>query len=388
MKRILYTEYSSGFGGSSTVLYDFLKNLNRNEFQPVVMVAREGYNFKRTKDLGIEVIKAPIHVIGLSPRPGMNSMPSMILDLFFYLIPNIFTIKKIIKEKNIDLVHINNNIKLCVDVILAAKLTKTPCVCHIRETKPISKMDRVFGRFIKQVIVLNKTVYKSINSIVGSNRTRIIPDGIDLDVVVDRLNILRIREEFNLQGVFCVGFLGRLVEDKGVDVLIRSAALVRKKYPYIRYLIIGDDPDQDQSYKNYLKGLVNKLNLHNEVIFTGWRLDKFDLLSVMDVLIQASSAPEGFGLTCIEAMALGKPVIATNVPGPSEIIDHGQTGYLIPPKNPQAMAKAVIKLIMNPFLAESLAKAGRISVEQRFNIKWKTKEIEEIYEEFLTMEKS
>lgn len=388
MKRILYTEYSSGFGGSSTVLYDFLKNLNRAEYQPVVVVARDGHNFNKTKDLGIEVIKAPIKVIGLFPRKKMSSMGSMILDLILYLIPNILTIGRIIRQKDIDLVHINNNIKHCVDVILAAKLTGTPCVCHIRETMPVCKMDRLFGRFVRQIIVLNQTVYKNIKSIVGTQKTRIIPDGIDLNVTVDQYNALKIKEDFKLSGFYCIGFLGRIVEGKGVDIFIRSAAIVRQKFPNIRFLIVGDNSDPGNYYLKYLEHIIQEEHLGEEIIFTGWRSDKFDLISILDILVQASSTPEGFGLTCIEAMALEKPVVATNVPGPCDIIEHGKTGCLIQPRNPYAMAEAIIKLIEHPEFAQFLARGGKRSVEQRFNIKYKAKEIEEMYEEFLITEKN
>jgi glycosyltransferase involved in cell wall biosynthesis len=233
------------------------------------------------------------------------------------------------------------------------------------------------------VIVLNKTVYKNIQSILGGNKTQMIPDGIDLNASVDMDNVLKIKEEFNLEGQYCIGFLGRLVRGKGVDVFIRSASLVTKKHKNVRFLIVGDDPDQGKGYQEYLKRMVKLLNLQEEVIFTGWRLDKFDLISVMDVLVQASSTAEGFGLTCIEAMALGKPVIATNVPGPADIIEHGKTGYLIPSKNPKAMAEAITKFIENPSLALSLAQAGKSSVEQKFNIKGKTQEIEKIYQEMM-----
>jgi glycosyltransferase involved in cell wall biosynthesis len=383
-KRILYTDYSSGFGGSSTVLYDLLKNLNRNEYEPVVMVAREGHNFTKTMELGIEVIKADIHVIGMRPMEGFNYMNSLIIGLVFHLLPNIWKIRRIILNKKIDLVHVNNNIKHCGDVILAARLAGVPCVCHIRETQPVSRMDKVFGPFVKRIIVLNKTVYKNIKAVLSSKKTQIIPDGVDLDVVVNHLNVSNIKKQFGLEGNYCVGFLGRFVDGKGVDVLIHSAALVKKHHKNVRYLIVGDDPDKGHAYKNYLEKIVVTLNLKDEVIFTGWRVDKFDLISVMDVLVQPSSWAEGFGLTCIEAMALGKPVIATDVPGPADIIDHEKTGFLIPSNNPEAMAEAVIKLIENPPLSQSLAIAGKQSVEKKFNIKTKTKEIEEIYQEMMT----
>jgi glycosyltransferase involved in cell wall biosynthesis len=383
MKRILYTEYSSGFGGSSGVLYDFLKNLDRHEYQPLVVVARDGQNFDKTRGLGIEVIRPKITVIGFAAYRGMSTKASVLIDLVVHLIPNILKIQAIIRKRKIDLVHINNNIKNCFDVILAAHFMGVPCVCHIRETRPVCQMDRIFGRFVKQAIVLNNVAYIGMDKVVGPNKTSMIHDGIDFDVVINRENVIKIKDEFNLNHVYCVGFLGRLVESKGVDIFIQSAALVKDRFKNVKFLIIGDNPDRKYTYYKYLKQLVDGLGLRNEVVFAGWRSDKFDFISVMDVLVQPSSYPEGFGLTCIEAMALGKPVIATSVAGHTDIIENGKTGCLVPSRNPPAMAQAIINFIENPLLAERIAKAGRESVNQRFNIQGKVKEIESIYKKFL-----
>jgi glycosyltransferase involved in cell wall biosynthesis len=386
MKRILYTDYSSGFGGSSTVLYDFLKHLDRKQYEPVLVVARDGQNFEKTKGLGIDVIKADIKVIGFAPYQGMNTMASFLLDVALYLIPNILTLTAIMRQKKIDLVHINNNIKHCFDVVLAARLTGRPCICHIRETRPICKIDRIFGRLIKQVIVLNQTVYSYMDGLLGSNKTRMIPDGIDLNIVVDQRNVLKLKKKFNPEHHFCIGFLGRLVEWKGVDVFIQAAALVKKHYPNVRMLIVGDDPDNNHHYQKYLRSLVAELDLDQEVVFTGWRSDKFDCISLMDVVVQASLVAEGFGLTCIEAMALGKAVIATDVAGPCSIIDEGRTGFLIEPNNPKALAETILRLIKDPALTKEMSQAAREAVVQRFDMKGKAKEIETIYQRFLVME--
>ena len=384
MKRILYTEYSSGFGGSSGVLYDFLKNLNRNNYQPLVLVTRDGDNFDKIRELEIEVIKAKATVIGRSTYRGMGTMAAVCIDLVVHLVPNILKIQAVIRQRKIDLVHIINNIKNCIDIILAAYFMGVPCVCHVRETRSSGPLDRIFGRFVKYIIVLNNTSYIGLNKIVGSNKISIIHDGIDLDVAINKENVLKIKDEFNLDHVYCVGFLGRLVESKGVDVLIQSAALVKNRYKNIKFLIIGNDPDQKYIYYyELLKKMVDELGLQKEVVFAGWQSNKFDFIGAIDVLVQPSSYPEGFGLTCVEAMAVGKPVIATDVPGLNDIIDNGTTGCLIASRNPQAMAQAIINFIENPSLAQRIANTGRESVNRRFNIQGNVREIEKIYQKFL-----
>src|SRR3989338_1502681 len=126
MKKILHIDISSGFGGSSIVLYDFLKNLNRSKFQPVVVVVRDGQNFEKIKALNVKVIKINIKVIGLPVPAGRSSYVSLFFDLVFHLLPNTLVLLNIIKKENINLVHSNNNILHCIDVILAAKFAKVP----------------------------------------------------------------------------------------------------------------------------------------------------------------------------------------------------------------------------------------------------------------------
>lgn len=384
MKRILYTDLSSGFGGSSIVLYDFLKNLSRDKFQPVLFFIRNGPNFEKIKRINVKVIKRKFKVIGRVAADAEGSYVLLFFDFLIHFFPNTLVLWRVMKKEKIDLVHINNNIKFCIDIILAAKLAGIPCVCHIRETRPLGKLDKLFGKYLNKIVVLNRNVLKDFTGVFGPKKVKLIYDGLNFnDPAICSADGSKIRNEFNLTQAFCVGILGRLVESKGFNDFIQAALIVKKANKNVKFLIIGDDPDEGKSYQNYLKGAVRRLNLTNDVIFTGWRFDKFDIISALDVIVQASTTPEGFGLTCVEAMALSKPVIATDIPGPSSIVEEGKTGCLIPPNDPESLAKAIMKLADSPELAKQFGTAGRISAELKFDIRKNVLEIEKIYEGLL-----
>jgi glycosyltransferase involved in cell wall biosynthesis len=383
MKKILYTDFSSGFGGSSNILYDFLKNLDRTTIEPVVLAARvKAPNFKKIQALGIKVIEAELNPIGTEVRDGHNSYISLILDLVQFLGPNVSKITQIIKREKIDLVHINNSVRNSCDVILACKLVGVPSICHMRENRKAGKLEKLFVRMTDCVLVRNQFILNDINLVRQDKRARLMREAIDLDISVTARDIYKIKQEFALSNISCVGFLGRLVEGKGVEDFIQAAVIVKQSFPNTKFMVIGSDP-QKEHYEDFLKILSHRLGVHKDFIWTGWRSDKFNLISVMDLLVQTSYSSEGFGLTCMEAMALGKPVIATEMCEPLEIVINGENGLIVPSQNPKALADAMIKLLADPKLAQMYGRRGRQMVEERFNIKEQAHKMSGIYQELL-----
>jgi len=393
MKKILYVEFSSGWGGSSEALYNLLKFSSRDKYHPVVLITRQGRNFDRIGELKVKVMPMPLLALKHNIKDHLLfSYIKAMINLIFDIFPNSWRIWRIIRREKIDLVHTNTNIKDNLQAILAAKWARVPCVCHVRETRVLVKSEKYYRRFLGRIVVLNKEAFHIMSNGYDLKRIILIPDGLDLCLNVHEKDLQKIKEDFGLRGQFCVGILGRLVEGKGHDDFIRAAALILRNKPQIKFLIVGNDPDKNNLFEQNLRSLAHELRVDENLIFTGWRTDKNEILSVLDVLVQASSTfPEGFGLTCIEAMALKKPVVATNIPGPNFIVDEGVTGYLVPPACPQLLADAIIKLIQDPLLARSMGQDGRSRVERYFDIKNVVERVENMYEgifEELITEKS
>jgi len=380
VKNILYFEPSSGYGGSSKILCQLLKNINTNRFNPIVLVPSDGPQFKKIEDLGIFLIKYHSDRSAKSSKGGFVNYLKLAIRFLLQTVPLASRFKSLIKKQQIDIVHINTDILSGIPMIIAARISGVKCVCHVRQTRNLTQIEKFFQRFIDKVIVLNSDAFKLCKSCVRNGNLVLIYDGIDLDCCKVESGS-SIREEFDLGGSVLVGLIGRIVEGKGHDDFIKAAAKLSKINSRIKLLIVGSDTSRDQKeYKKLLK-ICRDFQVADNVIFTGWREDVLNVISELDILVQATSTfNEGFGLTCIEAMALKKPVIATRISGPKEIILHGETGLLINPGDPEELAGAIDYLANNPDIAIKMGESGKKRAEQLFNIIDCVKKIEDVYE--------
>lgn len=168
-----------------------------------------------------------------------------------------------------------------------------------------------------------------------------------------------------------VGMIARFYPHiKGHEVFIRSACQVKAKYPHIHFVIIGGAPFEDDNFFIEMRNLTKKLNLEKTVHFIG-ELPNTDIPKVLDslkVLVVPSLIREGFGLVIAEAMARKIPVIGSKIGAIPEVIKDIETGLLVPPKNPEALAKAMIFILSNPQKAKEMGEAGRRRVEKNFTI--------------------
>ncbi|MCM8823077.1 MAG: glycosyltransferase [Candidatus Omnitrophica bacterium] len=380
LMTLLFFEPSSGFGGSGNSLFNLLKHLDKNKFKPIVVTFNEGPQFEKIKNLGIEIIKLKVKKEETEDKEGRLSYFKFIWDLLFNILPLSIKLVSIIKRYNIDSVHINTNIISGIPAILSARILGIPCICHIRQTRRFIKRERFFAKLVDRFIFINHKSKELNSDFIRGEKAKVIYDGINLEYFKED-NRERIRKEFNLDSYPIVGVVGRIVEGKGFDDFIRASAIVSQRRPEVKFLIVGADHSEGKGLEKELRNLSRNLNLNDKVIFTGWRNDTTDLISAFDINVQPYTLPEGLPNVIIEAMALSKPVIATNIPGPSEIVLDGETGLLVPPCNPQALAEVIIKLLDNSTLAKKMGEAGRKRVEEVFEIKKTVRKIEEIYEE-------
>lgn len=171
-----------------------------------------------------------------------------------------------------------------------------------------------------------------------------------------------------------IGAVGRLTSQKAHDVLLQAAAIAKKEFASLKCLIVGEGP-----MRTALEQQARELHLGDNVIFTGYRRDIPALLGIFDVFVLPSRF-EGLPLSILEAMAAGKPVIASAVDGIPEVVIDGQTGLLIPPSDPQALANAMLWLAHNPSEAQAMGRAGRCRVASLFNQERMVKETESLYQ--------
>jgi glycosyltransferase involved in cell wall biosynthesis len=171
------------------------------------------------------------------------------------------------------------------------------------------------------------------------------------------------------EGDTLIGVFGRLQRWKGQDVFIEAARRIASDRPRTRFAIVGgSEIGFEADYLEEIKRAAGAPELRERLIFTGFRDDVPRLMAACDVVCHTSRVPEPFGLVLIEAMALGRAVIATAGGGPSEIISSPVEGILVPPDDAGALARAVKELIDDPERRRALGEGGRARVRSQFSI--------------------
>lgn len=182
------------------------------------------------------------------------------------------------------------------------------------------------------------------------------------------------RKELALGTSLVVGSAGRFEPQKAMGDFLRAAAFVKEKVTDVKFLIIGDGPLGKE-----LKILSAQLGLKDDVIFTGWKENVVEYLGVMDVFCM-SSLWEAMPFMLLEAMAMGKPVVATGVGGIPEVLEDKKGGFLVPPGSPGQMASGIINLLKDEEMKNKMGKQNRERVENFFSLKIMIGKYEELYE--------
>lgn len=174
-------------------------------------------------------------------------------------------------------------------------------------------------------------------------------------------------------GTPLVAIVGRLHPVKGHRYFLKSAAEIIRDRTDVHFLVVGSGPERDR-----LEEYTRKLGIADHVTFTGFVSDVCELMPDLNLLI-VPSLWEGFGLTALEAMAVGVPVVATSVGGLPEIVEHGTTGLLVPPADEEGLTRGIIWMLDHPQEAVEMAAAAKAVVEEKFTASAMARKTEELY---------
>jgi colanic acid/amylovoran biosynthesis glycosyltransferase len=213
----------------------------------------------------------------------------------------------------------------------------------------------------------------------SEGKITVLRSGIDLEEFPFATRVPRQNGEIRILSI------GRLVENKGIEYGIRAVAKLIEKNPRIRYRAIGDGP-----LKSQLRGLVEQLKLQNYVTLLGWKLKEEVVQELQEAVILATpsftaadNSKEGIPNVLKEAMAMGVPVIGTEHSGIPELITEGDTGFLVPERDADALASKIDYLLSHPEIWEPLGRAARAHIESFYDIEKLNDELVEIYESLL-----
>lgn len=235
-------------------------------------------------------------------------------------------------------------------------------------------LDRLFVRTFDRVVVLSETVAGILRrSGLPESKLETIANGVDLERFRDSQPSLWNHPGATHESI--VGFVGRLVPGKGADVLLRAAPRVFSRHTNCRFVLVGDGPCRQD-----LESLSAQLGIADRVLFTGVRNDMPQVYASIDLLVLPSLC-EAMPMCVLEAMAAGKPVIATRVGAVPQLIDQDQTGMLIEPGDVAGLSAAVLKLLEDSERAHQLGEKGRAKIIERFSAESMARRYLQVYSE-------
>ena len=304
--------------------------------------------------------------------------------------PIIYSFVKVFRNNGVDLIHTHSDLCMGKPEIFAAWLIGIPCISHLHAYPVLNYFDRIFAHFVNGFIYISEDVAK-FHTTQGIPKTKgkIIHNGVDINKFDRNYHPDSVREEFGLKSnQILVGLIGRIDWWKGHEYFIEAMSMVTKQNPDIRGLIIGGlekslSLNRNRQYLKNLNSLIESLNLTDKIIFTGFRDDVPRLISALDMVVHASSRPEPFGLVITEAMAAGKPVVATAAGGVPEIIKNGVNGLLVPCRDSVAMSEAILKTVLNPDKARQMGNSARRHAIKKFTTQHQIMAIQKLYDDIL-----
>ncbi|MFH0753112.1 MAG: glycosyltransferase, partial [Candidatus Omnitrophota bacterium] len=283
-------------------------------------------------------------------------------------------LRRIIVEEKVDIVHARSRVPAWI-AYLATRKTDAEFVTTCHGYYSMNFLSGIMG-WGKLVIVISEVIgWHMIEHFrVSAQNIRLIPRSVDLEK-------FKFRPRPSGRSSVVVSMIGRITPLKGHSFFLEAMAKVIRVMPYVKVRIIGDAPEQKYDYKDSLILLTRRLGIAENVEFMGNRSEIPSLLSESDVLVLGTVTQEAFGRVLIEAQAVGVPVVATKVGGVVNIVEHEKTGLLVLPKDVDAMAGAVLRLINDHKLVDSMAVEARRRVEEKYTIETMASKTLAVYDE-------
>ncbi|MFM7102821.1 MAG: glycosyltransferase [Verrucomicrobiota bacterium] len=382
-KKILYVHNSADIYGASRCLVRLLQGLDRTRFTPCVLLPEHGPLEELLARCRVETILFPR--LSTITRGVFHSW--QIVPFLAGLPVSIWSLRRILVERGIDLVHTNTGVMLSGGP--AAWLAGVPHVWHIRDW---FQEFRGFWRVYRQYIRLFSDRILASSVPIQEQFPRHFPtvhlqDGMDLaEFDLSNAGELRraFRQQYGLGDDPVVAVFGRIkLVRKGQETLLRAAAHLRQRGCRAKFLVVGAPFPGNESHLGELQRLVREGGIGDSVVFTGELKDPRPAWTAVDISVLTSGQPEPFGGVVLEAMCLGLPVVATRLGGSLEQVVEGETGFLVPPSDPVALADRLELLLGDEALRRRLGAAGRQRILDHFPLAGMVARIERLYDELL-----
>ena len=344
-------------GGGEISLLQLLGALDHSQWRPVLVVPHEGAVAEQAGQANI-----PTYVV---PMPAVTGTSTASLT-------SIRALTRLIRQQDAQIVHANGT-RAMIYGGLAAKIARCQAVWHVRVADSDGLLDRALYKLSAGVIVNSDAVSRRF-SWGAADRIHRIYNGVDTLRFAPGPPSPVQRAALGLSaGDRVVVSVGRFVAYKGYDDLLHAAAIIHRQDAAVHWVLVGDG-----ELRSDLGRLADELGLQKIVHFTGWLNDVRDMLALADVFVLPSHG-EHFGRVLIEAMAMGRVVVATAAGGVPEIVRHGVTGCLVAPGQPDRLAESVQETLAHSDRSSQFGLAGRRVVEERFSLQGHADQVQSLY---------
>ena len=371
-RRVLFVidQLSKPLGGAERILLKIVAHLPGHGFDCSIVTFDSNLTLA-----DMESVACPLHVIGKTSGYGLDAIGTLI------------RLARFIRAKDVQIVHTFFESSDLWAGVLTRLMSPAMLVSSRRDMGILRSGKhqiayRVLGPLAHKVLAVSDQVRQQV--IAGDH---LAPDKVltvynGLEAPAPRASAAdELRERLGLPSTGCiVTSVGNVRRVKGFDVLAQAAAKVFARFPEAIFVVAGGVSEQE--HFDRLLQLVESLGLAGKFKFIGHSSDVFPLLYASNVFVLPSRS-EGFSNALLEAMAAGLPCIATRVGGNAEAIQEGQTGFLVAPENPDAIAERVTSLLQNPQQAKKMGDAARKRVQEIFSLEVMMEKIAAVYEELL-----
>jgi len=362
VRTILFLSTSSGPGGAERVISNLSASLDPARFRAILCLFRTGWIQTHTESRGVRTYVIPTH--------GM-------FDWRWIL-----RLRRLLKDEHVDLIHAHE-FDANVQGTFVAALSGIPSVATVHGKNYFGEKirRRLAYRWVSRkasMVAVSQNLKQFIVQKVGIDpeHVKVVYNGVDVLPQIDSSDMAKCNEELGLPfGNQIVGVVGNLYPVKGHQYLIASIPAVLAKCPNTTFIFAGRGQLEDE-----LKAQALQLGVDGEIRFLGLRQDIPRILSILDVFVLPSLS-EGLSMAILEAMSAGKPVIATDVGGNPELVDDGETGYLVPSQSSQALADRLINVLTNRERALQFGKSGQCRAQGRFSLQTMIHEYQALYDQ-------
>ena len=351
-------------GGAQEHLYSLATRIDRSRYDVSVVALSAGSAVRKLKRAGVPVlvIEDPDDSIAVGALAAhLAEVRADVVHAHMYRAETVAT------RAVIALGEVGQRRPYLVATIHSSRVRSHEDQQHLRQLTP--HMDRL-------IAVSRAIEHKLVDEQRTTAPVTMVYNGVDLERYDNQEACCTLPEEYGMEpGSQIVGVVARLEPEKGHPTLLEAWPAVLRAVPDVYLLIVGEGTRRDA-----LEAQARELRIAHRVIFTGRRDDVPAVTAALDVAVLPSYR-EAQGMVILEAMALSRPVVASNVGGIPEMIEDGVTGLLVPPRDADALSRAIVRLLKNHSLADTLGRAGHDMVHDRFCIELMVGAIESIYDE-------